>query len=102
VLLLDTCCKERSESLKRRPTLLDWLPAAAVAQLCRRCRAAGVRIALAGSLGAAEIAELLAAQPDWFAVRGAACADGERGGMIDTTRVAALVRLLRGNGEQGA
>lgn len=94
VLLLDTCCKDASPSLGRRPTLLDWLPVAWVEQFCARGRQAGVRIALAGSLGPAEIAALRGARPDWYAVRGAACAGGERTGSVDPDRVAALVKLI--------
>jgi uncharacterized protein (UPF0264 family) len=94
VLLLDTCCKTVSPSLGRRPNLLDWLPLAWVEDLCHRCRRAGVRIALAGSLGAAEIAALRGARPDWFAVRGAVCAHGEREAAVEAERVAELVRQL--------
>lgn len=61
--------------------------------VCRRCRDAGIRVALAGSLGAAEIAELLPAAPDYFAVRGAACVGG-RQGRVTRERVADLVGLL--------
>jgi uncharacterized protein (UPF0264 family) len=95
VLLLDTCCKDASPCLGRRPNLLDWLPLAWVEDLCRRCRQSGVRVALAGSLGPAEIIALRAARPDWFAVRGAVCGQGERTGEVEVERVADLVKLLR-------
>ena len=95
VLLLDTHCKtSASVPLGRRPTLLDWLPLADVAALCRRCRAAQVRVALAGSLGEYEVRLLLPAQPTWFAVRGAACAGG-REGPVQMGRVRDLAGLLR-------
>jgi (5-formylfuran-3-yl)methyl phosphate synthase len=95
VLLIDTHCKDAAPpSLRRRPTLLDWFSADDVIATCRRCHAAGVRIALAGSLGLAEIETLLAAEPDWFAVRGAACEDNERGGAIQFDKVCALVELI--------
>lgn len=94
VLLVDTFTKS-APSGGRRTTLLDWLPVGRVIELCRRARAADVRIALAGSLGLTEIAELRPAAPDWFAVRGAACAHGDRGAPIDVQRVAALTALLK-------
>jgi uncharacterized protein (UPF0264 family) len=86
VVLLDTWGKDGS-------TLLDWMPADAVARLCRRCRAGGVRIALAGSLDVPQITLLRQAEPDWFAVRGAACRGG-RNGPLDETAVRRLVDLL--------
>jgi (5-formylfuran-3-yl)methyl phosphate synthase len=83
VFLLDTYTKAGSRSL------LDFLNAEQVSALCRRCRTAGVRVALAGALGPSQIAELLPTAPDWFAVRGAAC-DGGRGGTVSARRVRAL------------
>ena len=71
VLLLDTWQKSPGR------TLLDCLSRETIYRLCRQCREMGLRLALAGSLGPATIAELLPVQPDWFAVRGAACAAGE-------------------------
>ena len=90
ILLLDTFDKSPVSATDRRLTLLDWLSVDAVTTLCQRCRAAGVRIALAGSLGAGEIRQLLPARPDWFAVRGAACTAGDRGQEIDADRVREL------------
>jgi uncharacterized protein (UPF0264 family) len=95
VLLIDTCCKDTAAlSLGRKPTLLDWVSAGELAAICRRCRAAGVRTALAGSLDEASIRALLPARPTWFAVRGAACAGGERGAEVRRERVASLARLF--------
>ncbi|MFO0965607.1 MAG: (5-formylfuran-3-yl)methyl phosphate synthase [Gemmataceae bacterium] len=94
ILLIDTHCKE-AKGAARRPTLLDWLSEEDVYSLCRRCRAAGVRIALAGSLGLPEIERLRPARPDWFAVRGAAC-DGGRDGCVTAARVRMLVARIRG------
>jgi uncharacterized protein (UPF0264 family) len=74
-------------------TLLDWASVAEVSEWCARCRGAGVRVALAGSLGADEIRTLLPAGPDWFAVRAAAC-EGGRMGTISTARVRSLVEVL--------
>ena len=95
VLLLDTSCKDAARlSLRRRPTLLDWLTAEEVFAICRRCRAAGVRVALAGSLGPGEIETLLPAAPDWFAVRGAVCEENERGAAIRLAKVRALATQI--------
>jgi uncharacterized protein (UPF0264 family) len=87
VLLLDT-----SEKFGR--TLLDWLDAATIGRIVERCRTAGVRVALAGSLGVDEVRALLPLRPDWFAVRGAACQGRHRNAGIDPGRVRQLVELL--------
>jgi uncharacterized protein (UPF0264 family) len=76
-------------------TLLDHLRSKEIEQLVHRCRDARVPIALAGSLGAPQIRELWHLAPDWFAVRAAACRDGERGAAIDVARVRQLVDLMR-------
>jgi len=87
VLLLDTFEKDGR-------TLLDWLPEAKVRHVVERCRTAGVRVALAGSLGADEIRTLLPLRTDWFAVRGAACQGRQRNAAIDAGRVRQLVELI--------
>src|SRR5262249_44341171 len=85
--LLDTWGKDGS-------TLLSWLPVTEVAELVRLCRAAGVRVALAGGLAKAEIIRLRDIEPDWFAVRGAVCRRGRRDQEIDFHAVQGLVGLL--------
>jgi uncharacterized protein (UPF0264 family) len=85
-VLIDTFMKDGS-------TLLDWSSPDELVDLVQTTRDAGVRIALAGALGPAEIERLRGAGPDWFAVRGAACAGG-RGGRIEAARVRALVDLV--------
>jgi (5-formylfuran-3-yl)methyl phosphate synthase len=92
VLLLDTFDKH---PCPRRPTLLDWLSTRDICDLCERCRTAGVRVALAGSLGTEEIRRLLPARPDWFAVRGAVCEGCDRHQSVRADRVRGLVRLLQ-------
>src|SRR6202035_1217133 len=77
-----------------RKTLLDWLSADQVRGICQRCHAAEVRVALAGSLGEAEILTLMPAEPDWFAVRGAACAGGRRDARVSPGRVRYLKEML--------
>jgi uncharacterized protein (UPF0264 family) len=95
VMLLDTHCKDASKVMgNKRPTVLDWLPAAWVFDLCARCRESEVRIALAGSLGAAQIRELHASRPNWFAVRGAVCEEGNRQGAVQAEKVRQLVEML--------
>jgi hypothetical protein len=79
--------------IKDGTTLLDWLPAPTLLLLCRLCRAAGLRVALAGSLGVGQIVQLRHVQPDWFAVRGAACREG-RQGAIDPARVRELKHAI--------
>jgi uncharacterized protein (UPF0264 family) len=85
-LLIDTFRKDGT-------TLLDWLPLTEVGRLCRSCQRAGVRVALAGSLGCTEIEALRVAEPDWFAVRGAVCRGG-RSTAIDPVKVQGLVQRL--------
>jgi uncharacterized protein (UPF0264 family) len=89
ILLLDTGVKDGS-------TLLDWLAPPQLSELRKQTRQAGVPIALAGSLGCREIAALADLQPDWFAVRGAACLDGQRGQAIDAGQVRRLKCVVSG------
>lgn len=86
-LLVDTWTKDGR-------TLLDWLAVAEVGRLRERCRAAGVRMALAGSLGQTQIGHLRAVDPDWFAVRGAVCRDACRTNEIDPEQVRALAEYV--------
>jgi uncharacterized protein (UPF0264 family) len=94
--LLDTWTKAPCPATRARPTLLDYLSLPEVARLCRLCREAGVRVALAGSLGREQIERLLGVAPDWFAVRGAVCAAGERTARVDVDKVRALAKLAGG------
>lgn len=90
-ILLDTYRKATG-------TLLDWLTLDAIIDMCRTARAAGLQIALAGSLGAREIPIVRRARPDFIAVRGAACAGGERQKTISVSRVQLLAVLTGGEG----
>jgi uncharacterized protein (UPF0264 family) len=92
--LLDTWAKDGRG-------LLAWCGLRELVDLCRRCRRAGLPIALAGSLGPAEIARLAPLEPDLFAVRGAACRGGERGGPVDPAAVRRLAELVSGR-ERGS
>ncbi|HKI36120.1 MAG TPA: (5-formylfuran-3-yl)methyl phosphate synthase [Gemmataceae bacterium] len=75
-------------------TLLDWLSLDDLRAMRAHCRAAAVPIALAGSLGVEQMRQLRPLAPDWFAIRGAACQDGQRTRTIDANRVRQLVDLL--------
>lgn len=75
---------------KTCPPRLDetWLPVVA------RVKAAGRLVTVAGRLDADAIRRLVPLGPDLFAVRGAACLNGDRHAAIDPARVADLVRLI--------
>jgi (5-formylfuran-3-yl)methyl phosphate synthase len=83
-VLLDTWCKDGG-------TLLDRLSLAEVLGLCSACRAAGIRVALAGNLSSREIERLRNTQPTWFAVRSAVCRGRNRQQPIDREAVRELV-----------
>jgi uncharacterized protein (UPF0264 family) len=87
VLLVDTWRKDGK-------TLLDWISLTDLKRLREQTQAVGVKLALAGSLGEATIQALAPVAPDWFAVRGAACADGQRGGGVEEQRVRRLVEVV--------
>jgi uncharacterized protein (UPF0264 family) len=74
---------------KSRPSTVDeaWLP------WFERARGGGLKTALAGGLDQAAIARLAPLRPDWFAVRGSACAGG-RAGTVESDRVRRLVRQV--------
>ena len=91
-LLIDTFDKRTNDG--RPATLLDLLPLERLARLCERCRHAGVPIALAGSLSAAEIRRLLPLNPDWIGVRGAVCVNRDRNQSVSAEKVRELVALL--------
>jgi uncharacterized protein (UPF0264 family) len=91
--LIDTWQKDGS-------TLLDWLSLQEIEQLQERCRTAGMPVALAGSLGPAEIRRLLPLRPDWIAVRGAVCQGRQRSAMIDESKVRHLVELVSSSEQQ--
>jgi uncharacterized protein (UPF0264 family) len=82
-LLLDTWSK--AHPLLIDEVLLAW---------SKRVREAGKFLAVAGSLNAATIPDLAGLRPDIVAVRGAACAAGNRRASIDPARVADLAELV--------
>lgn len=74
-------------------TLLDWWPAEGLREWVRAVRGDGLEVALAGSLGAAELARIADLGPDVVGVRGAACAGG-RAGLVQAARVRELKAAL--------
>ena len=74
-------------------TLLDWWPEARLSEWVRAVRGDGLQVALAGSLGLAELKRVVVLEPDVVGVRGAACAGG-RSGPIEAARVRALRRVI--------
>ena len=84
-LLVDTWRKDGR-------TLFDHVPFERVASLSANARAAGLLVALAGSLDGDAI-ERLAGLADVVGVRGAACRGG-RSGAVDAARVAELRRRV--------
>jgi uncharacterized protein (UPF0264 family) len=80
-VLVDTWDKSRPGGLD-----LAWAP------IVERVQGSGRLLALAGRLDLGAIRRLSRLGPDLFAVRGAACAGGDRLGAVDRVRVAELVR----------
>jgi uncharacterized protein (UPF0264 family) len=93
VLLVDTY--DKSPTLSGPRSLLEWLSLEEIRLLCQRCHAAGVRLALAGSLRMPHLLKLLDCRPTWFAVRGAVCESNQRDGAVHVLKVRALAELLR-------
>lgn len=87
LLVLDTFDKSAG-------SLLDILPWTEIETIFDQAQTHDVRLVLAGGLQEAAIKRLLALQPAFIGVRGAACLDG-RAGSIDFNRVARLSALVR-------
>ena len=85
-ILVDTARKDGR-------TLLDWWPEARLREWVRAVRGDGFQVALAGSLGLAELKRVAVLEPDVVGVRGAACAGG-RSGSIEAARVRALRQAI--------
>jgi uncharacterized protein (UPF0264 family) len=88
VLLIDTWQKDGT-------TLLDWVSVSDLDELVRTAHGGQVQVALGGSLGVREIEKLATVRPEWFAVRGAACALHRRQDELDALRVQRLVEVVR-------
>src|SRR5438132_7049675 len=90
VLLVDTFHKQAGQ------TLLDWMSAERIADLCQSCKKCNVQVALAGSLGRREVEALLLVRPSWFAVRGAVCSGRDRAASVQQAKVSEFADLLAG------
>lgn len=82
-VLVDTWDKSAASPLDS--SWADWVA---------RAREGGRFVALAGRLDLMAIRRLAPLAPDLFAVRGAACPGGDRGGRVDASLVARLVEEL--------
>ncbi|MGE3805407.1 MAG: (5-formylfuran-3-yl)methyl phosphate synthase [Gemmataceae bacterium] len=92
-LLVDTVGKQGK-------SLLDWLSLDELGDLALRCRRAEIPLALAGSLSREQIERLIPLEPDWIAVRTAACRERERDGPICVQAVRALAEVIHGAGAE--
>jgi uncharacterized protein (UPF0264 family) len=89
-ILIDTAIKDGKG-------LLCWKSITVLKQYQRRCQAAGLFMALAGSLNLDSIRRLLDhVQPDVIAVRGAACERNERNSRISPIAVQQLKTVVAG------
>jgi hypothetical protein len=86
-LLLDTHDKSAG-------SLLDHMALGDLSRLIAKSHRSGLICVIAGSLGVAQIGEVLPLAPDYVAVRGAACTGG-RAGRLDRARVRRLVAMVR-------
>ena len=84
------------DTFEKRPgvSLIDWIDLQSLKSLIGELKSRGTQIALAGSLDRHSIAAIAALQPDWIAVRGAAC-EGGREGVVIEAKVAELARVIR-------
>lgn len=74
--------------------LLDHLSHQELGRLTNRARLAGLRVVFGGGLCRMTIPQVLSLQPDYVAVRGAACR-GERTGDLDPSLVRQLLAVVR-------
>ena len=76
-----------------RLALLDWLEASQLSELRDRCRGLGLQLALAGGIDFDLLPRALEIDPDWIAIRGAACLNGREGDLCPE-RVARLASIV--------
>jgi len=86
-LLVDTAVKDGA-------SLFDHVPPGDLQAIAHHARARGLIVALAGSLRAGHLPQVVKLRPDIIAVRGAACASNDRATNVDADRVAELRRLI--------
>jgi uncharacterized protein (UPF0264 family) len=75
--------------------MLDNMPYDEIVEFCGLAHAAGMRVALAGSLTAEAIAKVADAKPDIVGVRGAVCPDRDRTTPIRAEHVQAFMESVR-------
>jgi len=80
VLLIDTFTKDGHG-------LFAWQSVNSLRAVREQLTACGIDLALAGSLGIADIDKVQEIAPAWFAVRGAACDEARREGTVRESRV---------------
>ena len=88
VAMLDTAIKDGT-------TLFDALPEEEIAAFVSACRAAGLQVALAGSLRLGHLETLRRLAPDVVGIRGAVCRGQDRGAAIDAGLVREFVAQAR-------
>jgi uncharacterized protein (UPF0264 family) len=88
VVLIDTCIKDGSN-------LLAWLDVAELREMRALTRDLGMQFALAGGIDFGLLPSVLEIEPDWIAIRGAACPDG-REGTLCRDRVAQIAAVVHG------
>jgi len=87
VLLIDTFDKTTGNLFKH-------LDPFALSRLRERAYAAGMRLALAGSINGQSLPTALSVKPDWIGVRGAVCRDQNRAQEISLLAITELKRCL--------
>jgi (5-formylfuran-3-yl)methyl phosphate synthase len=87
VLLIDTFVKDGR-------SLFDWVSEQRLDDLVEALHRVGIELALAGSLTIEHWPKIQRINPDWLAVRGAVCRQGDRTGEIAEERVKSFKRLL--------
>ncbi len=75
-------------------TLLDWISLNRITDYINTCHANQIQVALAGSISRKEINLLSKNNPDWFALRSAACANQSRNSKIKEQLVIELADLI--------
>jgi uncharacterized protein (UPF0264 family) len=92
LVMLDTAIKDGA-------TLFDALDEAELAAFASAARAAGLGVALAGSVGLRHLAALRRVGADVIGIRGAVCRGGDRRGTIDAALVKDFIARARVPGE---
>ncbi len=96
--LIDTWRKSGASLVEGKDDDRSWVQGCARSPVFERFRESGKFLSLAGGLDLDAISGLREAlAPDWFAVRGAACARGDRLGRVELHRVQRLAAAAAGS-----